>query len=146
MRTALAVPLRIVVTGAGAPGIRGTLFSLKDNPDSNPVYLIGTDMKSDCVGRHFVHEFAVLPAPEDRAYVGTLLEVARRAGAHVVLPRRRGRCWRCPESWTTSPRKGSPSRFPVLPTRSWRTASGASSRSAKRLVSPPPRDALNLGG
>ena len=86
MRDALAVPVRIVITGAGAPGIRGTLFSLRTNPDSHPVHLIGTDMNPDCVGRHFVDEFAVLPAPEDRFYVGALLEVARRTGAHVVLP------------------------------------------------------------
>ncbi len=86
MRKALAIPLRIVVTGAGAPGIRGTLFSLKNNPDAHPVHIIGTDMNPSFVGRHFVHESAVLPAPEDRAYVGELLAVARKADAHVVLP------------------------------------------------------------
>lgn len=86
MKHALPVPLRIVVTGAGAPGIRGTLFSLKNNPESHPVHTIGTDMNPDCVGRHFVDEFAVLPAPEDPTYLDALLDVARTAGARVVLP------------------------------------------------------------
>lgn len=43
-------------------------------------------MNEAAVGRHFVDEFAVLPAPEDPAYPQRLLDLARRTRARVVLP------------------------------------------------------------
>ena len=79
-------PLRIVVTGAGAPGIRGTVFSLRQNPERCPVHLIGVDMNANSVGKHFVDEFSVVPAPEDPGYADALRNLVRRTGADLVLP------------------------------------------------------------
>ena len=86
MTSARRSALRIIVTGAGAPGIRGTIFALRSNPDHRLVHVIGTDMNPDSVGRHFVDEFVRLPAPEGADYLPALVDVVRRSGAELVLP------------------------------------------------------------
>jgi carbamoyl-phosphate synthase large subunit len=49
--------INILVTGAGAPGIRGTLCALRRNPDGVKVRAIGVDTKRDVVGRFLVDQF-----------------------------------------------------------------------------------------
>jgi len=45
--------IRILVTGVGAPGIRGTLYALRHNPDRTPVHFAGTDSKLEAVGQFY---------------------------------------------------------------------------------------------
>jgi len=79
-------PLRVLVTGAGAPGISGTLYALRHNPDGTGVYVVGTDLNPNAVGRHLVDAFATVSAPEDDGYLDALLEICERERVEVVLP------------------------------------------------------------
>jgi carbamoyl-phosphate synthase large subunit len=76
----------VLITGAGAPGIRGTLYALHRNPDSARVRTVGTDMQSDVVGRFLVDRFFQVPAPEDPAYPEVLLSICDGEGVEIVLP------------------------------------------------------------
>jgi carbamoyl-phosphate synthase large subunit len=77
-------PLRILVTGAGAPGIRGTLYALQQG--DRPVYAVGTDLNEQAVGRHLVDAFYVVPAPESDDYLDTLAAICERESADLVIP------------------------------------------------------------
>ena len=78
--------LTLLVTGAGAPGIRGTLYALRHNPDGHPVRIIGVDTQARVAGAMQADKFYTVPAPETPEYVGTLLEICRRENVSAVLP------------------------------------------------------------
>lgn len=77
-------PLRILVTGAGAPGIRGTLYALRQG--DRPVYTVGTDLNEHAVGRHLVDAFHVVPPPESDAYLDALAGICERESVDLVIP------------------------------------------------------------
>jgi len=54
----------ILVTGAGAPGIRGTLYALRHNGEGRSIRVIGVDAQADVVGRFLVDRFYQIPNPE----------------------------------------------------------------------------------
>jgi carbamoyl-phosphate synthase large subunit len=74
------------VTGAGAPGVAGTVFSLRENPDRREVVVGGCDTDADAVGRALCDFFFTVPAPEDEAYVSRLLTECGHFGAQVIIP------------------------------------------------------------
>lgn len=79
--------IRILVTGAGAPGIKGTIHSLKNNFDNRSVTIVGTDMKEDVVGRFICDEFHVIPpAKEAEKYLNALLNLCKNQNIDVLLP------------------------------------------------------------
>ena len=53
--------ISVIVTGAGAPGIAGTIYSLNNNPDEMKFRIISTDVKSDPVGRYLADMFYKCP-------------------------------------------------------------------------------------
>lgn len=79
-------PKNILITGAGAPGIRGTLFALLNNPDHVSIRTIGVDVNSDVVGRFMVDAFYEVPPPESAAYLPAMLEVCRCEAVDLILP------------------------------------------------------------
>jgi carbamoyl-phosphate synthase large subunit len=78
--------LRALITGAGAPGIRGTLYALRSNPDGCKVATIGVDMKEDVVGRYFVDRFYRVPAPNHQTYVQTLVDICKKEDIQIIVP------------------------------------------------------------
>jgi len=78
--------LRVMVTGAGAPGIRGTLYALHHNPDAWRVYTVGVDISSFAVGKYFVDAFYRIPPPESVDYIPELLSIALKEKVDVILP------------------------------------------------------------
>lgn len=76
----------VLVTGAGAPGIRGTIYALRQNPDHAAVALIGVDVLPDVVGRLLVDRFHQVPPPEDAGYVEALAAICRREAVDLVIP------------------------------------------------------------
>jgi carbamoyl-phosphate synthase large subunit len=78
--------LTILVTGAGAPGIRGTLHALRKNPEGRQVRVIGVDIDPGVVGRFLVDCFFPLPPPEDDSYISELLRICRRESVDVIVP------------------------------------------------------------
>jgi carbamoyl-phosphate synthase large subunit len=75
----------VCVTGAGAPGIWGTLECLRHNPDNEPVEVIGVDVNPDASGKWFCDRFAVIDPPSSPVYGDVLLK-AIHGRATVVLP------------------------------------------------------------
>lgn len=76
----------VLLTGAGAPGTRGTLYALRHNPDGIKIHVVGTDLKSGGVGRFWMDAFYQVPAPEDEGYVETLLSICRKEAVDLVIP------------------------------------------------------------
>jgi len=70
--------LTLLVTGAGAPGIRGTLYALRHNPDRRPVRIIGVDMQAKVVGALLADKFYTIPPPETAEYIAALLKICQR--------------------------------------------------------------------
>lgn len=79
-------PLRLLVTGAGAPGIRGTLYALRHNPDQVPVYTVGIDIKAEAVGRYFMDAFYQVPHPETDDYLESLIAICEQERINIILP------------------------------------------------------------
>jgi len=78
--------LNVLITGAGAPGIRGTLYALEHNPDGVRVRTVGVDAKHDVVGRFLVERFHVVPAPESPDYIEAMLGICKSEAIDLVLP------------------------------------------------------------
>ncbi len=78
--------ISIIVTGAGAPGIAGTIYSLRNNPDNLNFKIITTDIKEDSVGKYLSDEFYVVPAPEDDNYINIIKKIAEKTKTRIILP------------------------------------------------------------
>lgn len=79
--------LRVVVTGAGAPGIKGTIFSLKNNPDSRDIFILGTDITDYVVGKYLCDTFRVIPSASNaEKYLESLLKLCDEFKIDVLLP------------------------------------------------------------
>ncbi len=78
--------LTLLVTGAGAPGIRGTLYALRRNPEGVRVRAVGIDTKPDVVGSFLVDRFYAVPPPENREYIPRLLEICDQEKIDLVIP------------------------------------------------------------
>ncbi len=79
-------PIKILITGGGAPGIRGTLYSLKHNFDGRRVETVCVDMKEDVVGRYLCDKFYVVPSGTSENFIPTLLNICEKEKIDVVLP------------------------------------------------------------
>lgn len=78
--------IRCIVTGAGAPGIKGTLFSLRNNYDNENVYIVGIDISENALGQHLVDQFYKVPRPEDEDYIDTILEICKKEKIEIIIP------------------------------------------------------------
>lgn len=79
-------PLTVLVTGCGAPGTVGTLWSLEENPHDRRVRTVGVDVRSRQAGRHLCDAFHTVPPADDEAFVERLLRVCESEGVDAVLP------------------------------------------------------------
>lgn len=79
--------LRILITGVGAPGIMGTVYSIKTNYDKRKVYLVGTDINENAVGKYLCNSFHVLPIASDaQNYLDTLKRICIKEKIDVIVP------------------------------------------------------------
>lgn len=78
--------VRVLITGAGAPGTSGTIYALRRNPDGRHLRIVGTDVNTDVAGRYLVDRFYRVPPAESDEYVPSLIEVCRREEITLVLP------------------------------------------------------------
>ena len=76
----------VLITGAGAPGIAGTIYALRKNNDGMPLRIITTDIKEGPIGGLLADKFFRVPPPEDADYLAVLKDIAVREGVHVILP------------------------------------------------------------
>lgn len=78
--------ITVVVTGSGAPGIKGTLYSLKNNFDGRNVKTIGTDIKDNVVGKFLCDKFYQISKPSSPEYLEQLLDICKNENVDVLLP------------------------------------------------------------
>jgi carbamoyl-phosphate synthase large subunit len=78
--------LTVLVTGSGAPGIAGTLYSLRHNFDDRRITTVGTDVKEDVIGTYLCDRFYRISRPSFGEYLSQLLRICKREGVDVLLP------------------------------------------------------------
>lgn len=80
-------PLNVLITGSGAPGIKGTVYSLRNNFDNRAIVLIGTDVKTEVVGKYLCDKYYVIPRASDvTGYLDVLLSICAEEKVDVVIP------------------------------------------------------------
>ena len=80
---AIAGPIRVLMTGAGAPGAAGIIKCLQQDPQ---VELITADANPDSAGHYLSKQFIRIPLADDPLFTETLLALCREKNIHVVLP------------------------------------------------------------
>lgn len=78
--------ITVLVTGGGAPGIVGTLYALRNNPDETRVRIVTCDMREDVIGKYLADAFYTVPSAESPDFIEALLEVATQEKVDVILP------------------------------------------------------------
>ncbi len=78
--------INILITGVGAPGIKGTIFCLANNPDKMPLYLVGVDLNPKAVGQFFVDRFYTVPSPESEEYLEAIKEIVLKEKIQIIIP------------------------------------------------------------
>lgn len=78
--------LRILVTGAGAPGTPGTVWALRRNPYQRPVEIVGMDINHVHGWHVLCDKFVWAFAPETVDYRSRMWDVVSRNQIDVVVP------------------------------------------------------------
>lgn len=78
--------ITVLVTGAGAPGIAGTIYALRTNPDGIGFRIITTDINDDVVGEYLADKFYRVPPPESEEYIPVVQEIVRKEEVKVIIP------------------------------------------------------------
>jgi len=79
-------PIRVLITGAGAPGIAGTIYSLKNNFDNRKMITIGTDLKEEVIGKYLCDKFYKVICPKEENYIDVMLNICEKEKIDVLLP------------------------------------------------------------
>lgn len=78
--------LNILITGAGAPGIKGTVYSVKNNFDDRRINIIGTDASDNVIGKYLCDKFYQIPVASHAEYITKLYSICEKESVNVVLP------------------------------------------------------------
>lgn len=76
--------ITILVSGAGAPGIWGTVHSLR-NQDEIRFRLVGIDIEKDTVGRHLLDRVYKVPTPSSK-FINSVLRICKKENVKIILP------------------------------------------------------------
>jgi carbamoyl-phosphate synthase large subunit len=80
-------PIKILITGCGAPGISGTVHSLKNNPNNDEVFLVGTDTNEEAVGKFFCDRFEIISSfKNEEDYLNDIKRIVHKHSINVILP------------------------------------------------------------
>ena len=78
--------LTVLITGAGAPGMKGTLFSIHNNFDKRKIRTIGTDINPNAIGKYLCDAFYQIPRATSEDYVDMVLSICEREHVDLILP------------------------------------------------------------
>lgn len=76
-------PVRVLMTGAGAPGAAGILKCLSLEPR---LQVITADANPESAGHYLSKDFIQIPKADDPGFIETVLRICRKKNIHVVLP------------------------------------------------------------
>ena len=78
--------ISIMITGAGAPGIAGTIYALKESQGEINYRIITIDIKNNVIGKYLADGFYTIPCPESKEYLSTITDIAIKEKIKVILP------------------------------------------------------------
>ena len=79
--------VKLLITGSGAPGIKGTIYSLKNNYDNRKIEIIGTDIKSEVIGKYLCDKYYEIPKASDtQNYLNVLCDICFKEGVEIIIP------------------------------------------------------------
>tara|TARA_B100000579_G_C22770942_1_gene823921 strand:+ start:215 stop:1270 length:1056 start_codon:yes stop_codon:yes gene_type:complete len=79
--------LNILITGAGAPGIKGSIYSLKNNYDKRKVMIYGTDVKDNVVGKYLCdHFYTISHSSKSQNYINDLIDISNKNNIDIIIP------------------------------------------------------------
>ena len=76
-------PVRVLMTGAGAPGAAGILKCLSQEPR---LQVITADANPESAGHYLNKDFIQIPKADDPGFTETLLHICREKNIHLILP------------------------------------------------------------
>ena len=77
--------LKILITAAGCPGAATNIRHLKMIKERN-IFLIGTDLNHDKIGKHWCDKFYTVPKGDDEQFIPRLLEIIDIEKPDVLFP------------------------------------------------------------
>ena len=77
--------VRVLITGAGAPGCPSILNCLRNNEERS-LYIVGVDMNPMATCRKKVDRFYQVPPAYSPDFIDTLLDICRKEKIDVVIP------------------------------------------------------------
>src|SRR5664279_5605203 len=80
--------INVIMTGAGAPGARGTEYAMREGARRQGVRLriIGIDLNPTVAARGFCDTTRVVPSPKSLDYASELAAICRDENAQVIVP------------------------------------------------------------
>ncbi|TAL65598.1 MAG: ATP-grasp domain-containing protein [Bacteroidetes bacterium] len=79
--------IKVLITGVGAPGIKGTLFSLLNNYDNRAIYTVGTDINDEVVGKYLCNVFYKISRANDSGnYLSELSDICKKEKVEIIIP------------------------------------------------------------
>lgn len=78
--------LKVLVTGVGAPGFPGTLFSLRQGLSERNLEITGTDVNPDNPGRHMCQDFVQIAKAKDPSYLEELIAICEASQIEMIVP------------------------------------------------------------
>lgn len=78
--------VNILITGAGAPGISGTIYALRNNPNNRKFRIITCDTEKDAVGQYLSDKFYTVAHGNDDGYIPTIRSIVEANDVDVVIP------------------------------------------------------------
>lgn len=76
-------PIRILITGGGAPGAAGIIKCLRQDAS---IHITAVDMQSATAGKLLADDYGTVPAGDDPDFIPALLSICRTKQITVVLP------------------------------------------------------------
>lgn len=76
--------VKVLITGAGAPGAPGIIENLRDV--SKTIEITGVDANEEAAGKLLVDKFSQVPKANDPNFIPKLLEIAKSDDIDVILP------------------------------------------------------------
>lgn len=95
--------IKILLTGIGCPGATTIISALRNNPDNEPVEIIGTDCRDNAAGRFFTDRFHVVPPGSHPQFIGSILDIAAEEDVDVVFPQISGETLAFAHHWDEFP-------------------------------------------
>lgn len=78
--------INVLITGAGAPGIAGTIKCLRENPEQQKFLIHTCDIDADPVGKYLSDHFIQIPPPENPEYISNILFYTLTNKIQLIIP------------------------------------------------------------